>query len=442
MVMAITAFGLFLTTLQRENFYLRFTRASFIGLVACFFTVASLVEDPSLWGSQIARHIDKNGLIQPGAEKVIELEAAFDWWLDNGAMNATGYMTYYADNLTDTSKPLEDAFYKYKGYPVFGSSLSSQNFKNASAPGALNDFQRLVIVDYFIQSHVLRWTKDSTTHGVSDHVPVPDEALSRWQFNETWRDDPLNSSLQAWDDCDGIAVVTTSFLRRLQAAGLIQGRAYIACGRSHWFTAVQVNETTPCVFLNHWRDIRVYGIFLDGNVPIWGQNIYTTMGDTLVVTGEDIEEISFYVDLIASNVGVLVLLAVAVSILATLFFGYPRDYEIEKERERVRISMEKHQHEPKVVKWASWLFLVKIGNPFQGRHAYFWLNVLCTSILLVAGVLALNWFILATPLYTYVTMYMYVSIFSILFLLDKDAYVRAFKRFYLAIKKQPHHLSR
>nr|MDO8118754.1 hypothetical protein [Candidatus Sigynarchaeota archaeon] len=422
--------------------YLRFTRAAFVGCIACFFTVASLVENPALWGSQIARHVDKNGLIQPGADKIIELDSAFDWWLDNGVMNATNYITFYASNITDTSKPMEDEYYRYEGYSIFGATLSRDHFMNGSAPGALNDFQRLVIVDYFIQNYVMRWTDDSTTHDVSDHVPVPDEALSRWQFNETWRNDPGNASLRAWDDCDGIAVVTVSFLRRLQEAGIIPGRAYIASGKGHWFTAVFLNETTPVVFLNHWKSIHVYGIYMDNNLPAWGQNIYTTIKDAIITNPEDVDEFLFYIDFIAGNVGILLVLAVLVSILATLFFGYPRDYETGKERERVSIAMEKYKNKPKIVKYASWLFLVKIGNPFQRRHMYFWLNVLFTSASLVAGVLALRWLFLATSLYTYMMMFMYFAIFSVLFLLDKDVYVHAFRRLYFAIKKQPHELLR
>ncbi|MBN2150517.1 MAG: hypothetical protein JW839_03620 [Candidatus Lokiarchaeota archaeon] len=432
MIMAMTAAILFVATVRKKNFGIRFTRASFIAFTATFLTVGALVENPALWLSQVQRHAFKSTLIQPDSEKVQELEEAFKWWLDNRSADFTSGLTYYADDLTDTGKPMEDEFYHTFSRTTYHSGLSLANF---TSPAYYTHLQKLLIVDYFVQNMVMDWTDDSVTWDVSDHVPVPDEALSRWHFSAEWRENPTSTALQAWDDCDGIAVVTVSFLRRLMGQGLIDGQAFVACGKSHWFTAVKVNDTTPFVFLNHWASVHVYGIFMGDNTVMLGQNLLSTMEEALIVDEEGRDEVIAYLEflgLIPAEYFWLVEAAVIVAavlfcIIAVALLGYPRDYDVEREREHVRGVMDKYKNKPRVARAFLWLFAAKIRNPFGRRHLFFWINVTAFSALLVGGIHAYFFGILGTALFPYATLLLYAGIFGLLLLLDRDVFVRAFK---------------
>ncbi len=431
MIMAITTIILFAATVRKKNFGIRFTRASFIAFAATFFTIGALVGNPALWPSQIERHAFKSSLLQPNSDKIVELDEAFKWWLDNRTANIDNGLGlhYFGNSLDDTTKPMEDFYYAYYSEVISGASLSLANFDSNDY---YSQFQKLLIVDYFIRYMIIEWTEDFTTQGVSDHVPIPDEALSRWSFSPAWRKTPSNSSLQAWDDCDGIAVVTVSFIRRLIAQGNLTGQAFISCGASHWFTAVKVNDTTPYVFLNHWASVHVYGIYMDDNTVMLGQNIIATMEDALIINDEDRDEVLSYLELIPAEyfglvVAAVIVGAVLVCIIAAMLLGYPRDYDVPGEKAHVQGVMDKYRNKPRIARAFLWLFATKIRNPFGRRHLFFWINVTAFSALLVAGIAAYFFGILMTPLFPYATIFMYLFIFGLLFLLDRDAFVWAFR---------------
>ncbi len=443
-IMAITTVGLLAVTVRKKNFGIRFTRASFIAFVAAFFTIGALVENPALWPSQIERHAFKNTMLQPNSGKIVELDNAFKWWLDNRTANIYNYLgiRYYGANLSDTSKPLDAAYYNPTKYDptILGASLSLSNFESDTF---YSEWEKLLIVDYFIRYEVIDWTDDTVTHGVSDHVPVPDEALAEWSFTEAWKANP-GSNGHARDDCDGIAVVTVSFIRRLIAQGSISGQAFIACGRGHWFTAMKVNGTTPYVFLNHWEGINVYGIFMDDNTVVLGQNIIATMEDGLILDEEGRNDVLAYleflnlipVDYYWLVVVAVVAAAVVICMLVVMLFGYPRDYDVENERAYVQGIMKRYDRSPRIVRPFIWLFAAKIRNPFGRRHVFYWINVTTFSALLVTGVFTYFFTILGTALFPYATIFMYLCIFGLLFLLDRDVFVRAFKGIYRIARKR------
>ncbi len=437
MIMAIMTIGLLVVTVRKKNFGIRFTRASFFAFAATFLVISALVQDPSFWPSQIERHAFKSTLIQPDSDKIQELDEAFKWWLNqwNGSFSNT--YTFYGDNIADVSKPMDDQYYKEVSLPISPIGLSLVNFSTA---GYYTQFQKLVIVDYFIRYHVITWTDDSETYGLSDHVPVPDEALNEWSFSDEWKADSENVG-HARDDCDGIAVVTVSFMHRLIAQGHIDGQAFIACGLGHWFTAVKTNDVTPYVFLNHWYSRHVYGIYMDDNTVVLGQNIIYTMEDALIVDEEGRDEVLGYLSMIPSNyyglvVAVVVVAAVIVCMLVVMLFGYPRDYDVASERAYMQGIMKRYDRSPKIARAFIWLFAAKIRNPFGRRHLFFWINVTAFSALLVGGVYAYFFTILGTALFTYGTIFLFLSIFGLLFLLDRDVFVRAFKGIYRIVKKR------
>jgi hypothetical protein len=440
-IMAITTIGLFAATVRKKNFGIRFTRASFIAFAATFFTVGALVQNLALWPSQIERHAFKSTLLQPNSAKIQEVDDAFKWWLDNRSTDFGNGLGYYGGNLTDLGKPMEDVYYRTLWSTIFASGLSAANF---SSPKYYTQFQKMLIVDYFIQNMVMHWTDDSYTWDVSDHVPVPDEALSDWHFSEAWKASPTTTVLQARDDCDGIAVVTVSFIRRLIAQGNLSGEAFVSCGKSHWFTAVKVNGTTPYVFLNHWASVHVYGIYMDDNTVVLGQNIISTMEDALIVDEEARDEVLAYVEFLSVIpveyywliVVAVVVAAVVICMLVVMLFGYPRDYDVAGERAHVQGIMKRYDRSPKIARPFIWLFAAKIRNPFGRRHLFYWINVTAFSGLLVAGVFTYFFTILGTALFPYATLFMYAFIFGLLFLLDRDVFVRAFKGIYKIARKR------
>nr|MDO8114651.1 hypothetical protein [Candidatus Sigynarchaeota archaeon] len=440
LIFILTTIGLFLATVRRKNFGIRFTRATFFSVIVAFFTIAALVENPGLWPSQIYRHAFKSTLIQPDNAKIVEVNDAFEWWLDNRSTSFGNGLTYYGNNLTDTSKPMEDVYYNYYDLSFSPAELSLAHF---SSNDYYTEFQKLMIVDYFIRSSIMQWTSDTVTWDVSDHVPVPDEALSRWSFSEAWKKDPTNSSLQAWDDCDGIAVVTVSFLRRLLNQNNITGQSYIACGAGHWFTAVAINQTTPVVFLNHWYSIHVYGIFGDNGLATYGQNVIATLQAGLIVDGEALAEFHQYLDVImARYFWAIVIGAFVISALATLMFGYPRDYDTAGEKKfvadrmnRVKTPSGSSPKLPAIFLPFAW-FWAKIGNPFAKRHLFFWLNTILMAGLLLIGVSTLYFGIINTTLFPYATIFMYACIFVLLFVLDRDFMAKGFKIIYKLVKKR------
>ncbi|MHA1846033.1 MAG: hypothetical protein ACTSXU_00160 [Promethearchaeota archaeon] len=440
LVMLLTALGLYLTTLKAKNFGIRFTRATFVGLITCFFSIGALVENPSLWPQQIYRHVFKNSMIQPNNSRIAEVEDAFNWWLDNQSTNFYNDVSFYGDNLTDLSKPLEDEYYNYNGSWIHAENLSKESFFSL---GVFTTFEKLEIIDFFIRRFIMRWTDDEVTHHLSDHIPVPSEALSRWTFSDEWKADPTNSTLRAWDDCDGIAVVTVSFIRRLQLEEKLDISAvFIASGHRHWFTAVKINDSTPFVFLNHWSSIGVYCIYMDNNLPLYGQNILSSIENVLVTDAGDVEDFKFYLGfLVGSNFWLLIIVSFCIAAISTIFFGYPRNYDVEGEKLYMKSRMAKHAKKSRLIKPLYWL-RYKIGNPFSKkhvfnkRHMFFWLNTIVMSLLLIAGVAFFYYSIILTPLFPYAMMVIYLYIFTLLVILDRDLVARSFKFIYKKVKKK------
>ncbi|MHA1372074.1 MAG: hypothetical protein ACTSRA_20435, partial [Promethearchaeota archaeon] len=321
--------------------------------------------------------------------------------------------------------------------------LNASSFKNQSI---FSDIEKVVIVDYFIRQFIIDWTDDKTTQGISDHVPLPDEALKDWSFNSEWMNDVNNKSFRAHDDCDGIAVVTVSLIRRLMNQDIISGQAYIASGTSHWFTAVKVNDTTPFIFLNHWRSVHIYCIYRENSIPIYGQNLLKTFSILIVLDRDDKEEYLIYADFIQSYFGVLVVLVILMSFIlsaiATIFLGYPRNYDIQGEKNYVKAKMARFKKKSRFLKALYWLFVVKINNPFSRkylfnrRHIFFWINSLVMTAMLSMGVLLLYYIAFSPVAYTYASIFTYFYIFMLVFVLDRDYPVRLFKRIYKSLKKQ------
>lgn len=189
------------------------------------------------------------------------------------------------------------------------------------------------------------------------------------------------------------------------------------------------------MFFNHFDSTRVYCIYTDNNIPLLGQNVLLTLQHVFISDEDERDEFIFYLNFImGKNVWILVIAAVLVAFLGVILFGYPRDYEPDEEKDFVKRKMAPYKYKPRILKPFIWLFRVKIGNPFQKRHLFFWLNVALISTLLFAGVSFMYHGILSTRLYTYTTMYMYGAIFLVLFILDRDPIAWVFKKVYKKVK--------
>jgi magnesium-transporting ATPase (P-type) len=240
-------------------------------------------------------------------------------------------------------------------------------------------------------------------------------------------------------------VVTISFIDRLVAEGVLPAtvHANIACGIDHWFTAVYVNASTPIVFLNHWQSVHVYGIYTDSGGIVYGQNILETLQDSLVVDQTTLAQYQQYLGaLMAPQLFfVLVVAAIILGMVGTALFGYPRNYDPD-EQDRVKKEMARYSRLPKIGRAFAWLFPVKIGNPVSRRHWFFWMNTATVALLLLLGITYLWYGLISTSLFTYATVFIYVYIFAMLVVLDRDLVPRAFNRVYKAITGKTFSISR
>ncbi|MHA1731073.1 MAG: hypothetical protein ACTSU5_03980 [Promethearchaeota archaeon] len=355
-------------------------------------SLASLVQNPAMWASQIARMYDKRLLVQPHSASIEELREHFDQFVASKPLiNDTWHWASYNGRVD------QDNY--YYGYY----NMSELDYS------ALTDFEKLLLVDYYIRNNTIRWTDDEVVYGVGDYKGTPDEMLREKDYS-----DP-NS--RARDDCDGIAVVTVSLLLNLNESGWVNCVPKIGSGQSHWYTVAWLPGNDQPVFLYYWRTIHAWVFFDPAGIGFQlGQPLAYTVAD--VVFDSDNEEALAYVAWIAGNAWVAVLVAFGFSVLLVLFARYPRhpravrDPRVEKEGSG--------GSEGPARKLAARL------NPFKRRYRWTWSSIAATFGLVLLGVLAYTALVVWWPSASYAFMWLYLG--ALAAVLTRDLVARGLRR--------------
>lgn len=330
-----------------------------MGLILMVIEVASfiaMVEQPTFWGQQLARSYDLSLLITPEDENVQLLKQEFEGWLATSPnVTYAHYSTYFDNGLL-----------KWEWYSWDWAVYNGLNWSD------LDELERSMVIDYYIQTYIVNWTSDTEVYGVADYKATPHEVLAQNLANG-W-------TAPARDDCDGIAVVTVSLLRNYHIA------AYIAEGKAHWFTAVRLSNETRTkyglddnpIFLNYWSSVHVWSYFDEDEFYLGQQPLLTVM-DMIVL--EDEEVFAGFYAFVDQYPYLLQILSVPAAIVLVLFIGYPRHYPNEEENLARKIRMEKlgnkwkwTQNRWNPLNWVLYLTYVRTGNPFRKVYRNEWLN--------------------------------------------------------------------
>lgn len=201
--------GVAIATFRKKDFYIRFTKIML--LFALLFFV--LFPNPLDWGNQFARRLGRiptlNSLSVIEPDKCADLEAQF-WDFTNKSSLLSG-----VENFSD--------FISHPNVPTLADQLYYiQRFLYNGTEGVI-----VYEYDWFASGRL-----------AYDHIPTVDEVLSR-----------------GTDDCDGIAVVTCSFLTRLNQLYDWNISPYIAESDYHWWTIV-FNETDAPILGNEVRRLN------------------------------------------------------------------------------------------------------------------------------------------------------------------------------------------
>jgi hypothetical protein len=380
------------------------TKIGFVMAIIQIGTLVSFVQTPSLWGEQIGRIYDMNRLITPADPNVQLLKEKFEIWTGT-APNVT-YAKYSSYNDNGLLK-WEWYTYQYRNF----------EFLNWST---LDELEQAMVIDYYVRTFIVEWTSDDEVYGLGDYKASPHQILAQ-NIANGW-------TAPAKDDCDGIAVVTVSLMRNYGLS------AYIAEGKSHWFTAVRLsNETMTAhgldnpVFFDYWSSVHVWSYF-DADEFYLGQNPVLTIMDMLFI--EDEESFTEYFTLYANYKVWFNLAAIPAAIILVLFIGYPRHYpqpeeeELRKKRqEKIAAKWKWSQKKWNPLAWVLYLFYVRTGNPFRKVYRNEWLNIAITTILIMVPLNLIGG--MQGHLNMYALVYLNAYMLFIVWLLHWDVFVAA-----------------
>lgn len=387
-------------------------------LLVCleFGSFVSSVQDPTKWGSQYANGVNPNLLITPEDPYVIELETRFFSWIETTpTINETIFPT---DAMPHFVYYKNDGARTYADYTALAYRFNKLNWT------ALDEIQRSMIVDFYIQKYIVNWTSDSTVYGVSDYKATPHEIL-QMNVDNGW-------TAPATDDCDGIAAVTVSLLRRMDI------EAYFGKGIGHLFTVVIPTNATKIkydrldspVLLNYWETVHLW-CYYDNQMWQWGQTPLKTIEDlTLMGSTDDYEPIIAFVK---SYRVISYFLTFLASILIVLIIGYPRKYAHPGEDELRNLrKVRAEQKFPKIMAGKNPLkhiinfFVIRTGNPFRKTYAREWINIgiIWALIIVVLEIMLANF----AGLTQYTTIYLYLIGGIFASLLERDVFIRIIER--------------
>ncbi len=373
---------------------IQFAKVGVIFLVLEVSTLAFLVENPLLWPNQIARSYDKGLLLQPHAASIEELRDHFDAFVASEPfINETWHWaTYYGPDVAQDR-------YLYGNY-----NLSKLDYKN------LDNFERLLLVDYYIRNNTMNWTSDSEVYGVSDYKATPDEALKDKNY-----EDPMS---RARDDCDGITVVTVSFLLNLNESGWIDCDPRIGSGYSHWYPVVYLPSNPQPIFLYYWRTVHAWVFYSADSIEL-GQPLVYTIAD--VVFDEDSAEMEMYVQYLVDNWGLTLLLGFAVAFGLVLVCKYPRHPKAPRASPPGDKGQELSQENGADQKTRTRTLRQKL-QPFQRRYLWTWISVGVTFACLLGGVALYTLILTRAPTWNYVALWLMLGV--LVAVLSRDGFAR------------------
>jgi hypothetical protein len=377
-----------------------------IGFFVMSFSPAAMVH-------QFKVNINKAALIEPDNPVVDELEYQFDLWLQTEPYIEDAYALNYSDGLLIPYQ-YEDAYYVFRDV-----NFSEVNFDD------LDLTTQLIILNYYITEVIMEWTSDTEVYGSGEYKGTIEEALAV-SIDSNW------TILPNTDDCDGIAVVTVSFLQHLLNTGRLAGyNVFIGSGKGHWYTVVEpiqgiANFHKP-LFLNTWRYIHVWYYFNQEETKL-GQPIMDTIQDLWLLDEED-EDFKNILELIRGQYLLIFGVVLLVSLIGVLLVNYPRERDddillvIKEQRETRKEKINNNKiiaQKWNPIYWLAWLTYGRVGNPFQKPYQNYWVDVIFTTILLYIA--AIGTFLISSSPYPQV--YAAIVIFIIVFLLDTDIFVK------------------
>ncbi|GAB4323025.1 MAG: hypothetical protein Kow0069_27980 [Promethearchaeota archaeon] len=368
----------------------QFVKVGVAVLAIQFSGFAMLVQDPTLWAEQLARDLDKDRLILPHDPAVEELRVHFEEFLESKPKIDDEWHWASYDGRIDVDR-------YYYGYY----NLSNLDYS------ALTNFEKLLLVDFYVRNNTIEWTEDLKVYGVSDYKGAPSEVLREKDYG-----DP-NS--RARDDCDGIAVVTVSLLRNLNESGWIDCRAYVGAGRQHWYTVAFLPEMEQPAFLYYWRSVHAWAYF-DGDEFHLGQPLAYTVADVVFdADPESVAEAISYVHWMADNLALTLLLAFGVAVGGTLLLRYPRHPSSPRASPAVRAG--------EVGRGGSRRSLATKVNPFQRSFKYTWITIAAVYACLVVGLLLYATALALVPDFSQVLAWVMVGLLA--GVVSRDGFARA-----------------
>ncbi|MHA1341206.1 MAG: hypothetical protein ACTSRZ_14620 [Promethearchaeota archaeon] len=392
-----SAIFLFRRMKRHQYPYIRLLKISFV-LFCVSFGIFCGLYNPKVWASQFPRNLNKASLIEPNNYAIENLETNFFEWIDSKP-----YLEdIYGLNYTSAIIPFQyaDSYYIFR----------TVNFSETDWD-SLDSLTKLLVINYFITNEVIEWTEDSEVYGSLEYKGTVDEVLAI-SLESNW-------TKKSKDDCDGIAVVTVSFLQRLGY------NAYIGSGKGHWYTVVeprsQDNFNTP-LFLNTWRSIHVYFYFNQYEFKI-GQPLLDTFKDVWFLDEADPEVIEV-IQLFSQNYLIAIFSSIVLGLVGVLFVCFPRKLPenilrekkdaIQKRKEKIltnKIIGKKYNP----LYWLIRITYIQIGNPFKKMYIYYWIDVIWTSISAFFVIIGLKFI----PLY-WLNSYFAITLTFILVLLESQ----------------------
>ncbi len=371
-VLAIFMFSLgYLALLhnRKENRLSRLTKIAIIlGALQIGGMYASL-HNPLLWGAELKLGVDRSDIITPENEYVAVLEEQFHEWVDTNP-NAT-WIRY--------------SFWKHHGllkYEVYeGDYYHLYNIEWDE----LDDFDRLAVIDHYVRRIVINYTSDLENYGYRDFKSTPNDILKPWVES--------NFSEMARDDCDGIAMVTVSLLKRMGYD------AYIGSGKAHWFSVVRLPDVEHEVFLNTWQSVRTYSYFNEHETYIT-QSPLLTLYHLLMWRQLD-SDFEAGVEFLGSFYYIpTILLGFVAAIMIVLLIQFPNSYveeyglisddEDHKDRKRKIESKKWGAKRRHPLRWIAERTYIRVGNPFRKRFLNEWLNIGFLYVVLVGIIIFLH----------------------------------------------------
>lgn len=400
LIIALIGLVLYLSFLHRKlkrDPYIRISKFLVIIFAINFVSFASLVS-PDDWGQQFIVNIDKSKLIEPDHPVIASLEDYFfNTWLASNPVLTDSYAFYIEGSLI----PFDRNDFRSLTISVDFSVMDYSELPNAT---------KLMVIDYFINSIIIDWTSDTIVYGSNDYKGTVDQVLAEG-YASGWTE-------VSHDDCDGIAVVTVSFLQHLGF------NAFIGSGISHWYTVVEPNPTDEFirpVLLNYWSSVHVFYYFNQHEFKL-GQPIINTILDSWFLD-EMYPELQAVLDIFQGNILLIFLVSLVLSFIIVSFIGYPRSHSEQEQNEIKReqtIRAEKiaknkilsHKFSP--VHWILLGTYIRTGNPFNKKYMYFWVDIMWVTIASFLVLLGVFQLLNAYWLFTYLL----ISVWALISLVD------------------------